>query len=142
MSCLLLRRFDETQHTNRFHLIELGLHVDIRVQHRRVLDFSRVIHLVHAHHVADLGKGSAIASTDHDVRLFGCFWILELLDIGFHLTGEAVGEVKDGTAPELALLEGAHIVLSDDAKIVSATAERDEEIFVLVRVGIDDFSRS
>lgn len=66
---------------------------------------------------------------------------MELLDVGFHLSWEAGGKVKDGAAPELALLESPHIISSDDTKIVTTATERDEQIRILVLVCVDDLPR-
>lgn len=91
---------------------------------------------------ANLGEGGTVASTNHDVCLVGCFWILELLDVGFHLAWETTGKIEGGTAPELALLEGTHVVPGNNGEVVSSAAERDEQIRILVCTGVDDLSGS
>lgn len=100
-----------------------------------------MIHLVHTQEFANGGHGGTVTSTNHDVCLISGLRIFELLDVGLYLAGEAVGKVKDGTAPELALLECPHVKSSDDTEIVATTAEREEEVRVLVGVGINNFSR-
>lgn len=144
MSCLPLCRIYKIQHADGFHLIQLRLHidVDVRLKNRRVLDFLGVINLVHAPDVADLREGGAVASTNHDVCLVGRCWIVELLDVGFNLARETVGEIEGGTAPELALLEGTHVVPGYNGEVVPSTAERDEQIPILVCTGVDNLSGS
>jgi len=140
MCCLFLCCIHEIQHADGSHLIELRLHVDVRFKDRRVFDFLGVIHLVHTHNVADLGEGGTVTSTNHDVCLVGCFWIPEFLDVGFHLAWETIGKIEGGAAPELALLKGTHVVPGNNGEVVPSTAERDEQIRVVVCIGVDNLS--
>lgn len=94
--------------------------------------------LIQTHALGDFfGK----EQTYHDVCLFRCVWLRDLVDESLDLRGELIGKVEGRTSPEWPLLECSHVEPSDHAEIVSTTLQCLEEVRILFRVRIDDLAR-
>lgn len=67
-------------------------------------------------------------------------WILQVRDEALDLRGNAGLEVENLAAPQLALLEDRQLDASDDAEVVRAASQRNPQVHVVLRVGVDDLA--
>lgn len=67
-------------------------------------------------------------------------WILQVRDEALDLRGDAGLEVEDLAAAQLALLEDGQLDAGDDAEVVRAASERNPQVLVDLRVGVDDLA--
>lgn len=66
-------------------------------------------------------------------------WILQVRDEALDLRGNAGLEVENLAAPQL-VLEDRQLDASDDAEVVSAASQRNPQVHVVLRVGVDDLA--
>lgn len=74
------------------------------------------------------------------MHISGGGWILQVSDEALDLRGHAGLEVEHLAAPQISLLEDGQLDAGDDAEVVRAASERNPQVLVALRVGVDDLA--